>query len=396
MKLQNIGVVWKKEVIETVRDRRSLFLVFVLPFIFYPMIFAGMGFMMQRQVEKEKTLVVTIAVTNPAGAPRLVSLLREKEKVEVLLTNATSKQIQDGLIQGILVLQENLEEKMKAGEKSTISFVCDETDARSRSAAERAESVFAKFKEMVTQEKLKEIGVGADFLSAASFEKKNIGASNEAGASLLGMLIPYLIIVLIAAGASHPAIDATAGEKERATLETILVSSAKRTELVLGKFLAVLSASLASAFSGIVSLLLTFLSGYSIFSVSGDLKMGVTPMNAAAVFLMTIPVAALLSGVLIAMGCLAKSAKEGGTYAAYLQMAVILLGISAMSQEFEVGNPYFLLPIFNTSLVEKELLLGNFNPAHIVITLGSTIVLAFFSLLVAVRLFSNEEVMFRQ
>src|SRR5207245_1924766 len=140
-------------------------------------------------------------------------------------------------------------------------------------------------------------------LKPVDIEQKNVAPPEKVGGSLFGGLIGYMVILLCMTGAMYPAIDLTAGEKERGTMETILCSPVERTHLVLGKFLMVLTASLASAVLSVISMGVSFLGvsklgslesgGRSLFQVS------INPKAVLAVFGMVLPMAVLFAAALM-------------------------------------------------------------------------------------------------
>jgi sodium transport system permease protein len=201
--------------------------------------------------------------------------------------------------------------------------------------------------------------------------------------------------ILIATGAFHTAVDATAGEKERNTLETVLVSSAGRVEIVLGKYAAIVTASLVATFMGIVGLVATFVLVVQNVPGAGHAIAGLPPSMVPVLFIMAVPLALLLSAVLLAIGCFARSTKEAQTFFSYFQFLVILLAMMSMVQDVRGGLSTYVIPVLNVAMVQREMLLGIYNPTHAAITVVSTLVIAGVVFSIGYRLFSEERVMFR-
>jgi sodium transport system permease protein len=204
-----------------------------------------------------------------------------------------------------------------------------------------------------------------------------------------------MLVVLISIGAFHTGIDSTAGEKERNTLETILVSSASRTELVLGKFLATFVASVVTAVMGMLGLAGTFASNLSILTVDESSPIAFAPSSALVLFATMIPVAGLVSALLLLLGCFAKSTREGQTYASYLQMVLIVLALVSTIKTTDVSTATYLVPVMNVTLLQKEMLLGTLDASHVLLSVVSTLVMAGVTLFLALKLFENEKVLFR-
>jgi sodium transport system permease protein len=206
--------------------------------------------------------------------------------------------------------------------------------------------------------------------------------------------------------------DLTAGEKERGTMETILCSPVARTDLVLGKFLMVLTASLGTVVMSLASMGLTFLVGGLLFagSVAGNAAVAATAKGAVAhagvlptidlvgtvtVLAMVLPVAVLFSAVLMAVSLFAKSTKEAQSYVSPLIMVVILPAMMGMLPGVELNARLALVPILNLALVSKELVSGVFHWDYLALIFGSTCLYAGLALAFCVRLFDRETVLFR-
>jgi sodium transport system permease protein len=202
---------------------------------------------------------------------------------------------------------------------------------------------------------------------------------------------------MVAAGSMQIAIDATTGEKERSTLETLLATSTSRGELVLGKCMAVITTALTAGLIGIVGLWFNFtvLAGAFPDLGSQSLQISIRPDQVLYIFLTVLPTAIFLGALLVAIGCFARSMREGQTYATYVYMAAVFLGLGSFRQ---LGSPpigRFTIPILNTALLQREILTDTVVPLHAVVALGTSAAMAALMLVVAVRLFSNESVLFR-
>jgi len=200
----------------------------------------------------------------------------------------------------------------------------------------------------------------------------------------------------------HPAIDLTAGEKERGTMETILSSPVSRTHLVLGKFLLVVTASLITA----VLLLFSVSVSTTVLQKSGALKqlaeegepapqLALKPRAIASVMIMTVPLSVLFSAGLITIALFAKSHKEAQSYIAPLMFLVVIPAISAMLPGVELTPKLAIVPLLNVSLLCKELVTGEYHWNYIAIIFASTCVYAAGALYLAVKMFQRESVLFR-
>jgi sodium transport system permease protein len=213
----------------------------------------------------------------------------------------------------------------------------------------------------------------------------------------IGGMLPYMFIIFCFLGAMYPAIDLAAGEKERGTLETLLLVPIPRHQLVLGKFLVVFTA-------GVVAALLTLvgLGGWLAWrsdELGGELGAVMAAIGATDLVLiaaMLVPTAAIFASLLLGISIYAKSFKEAQSYIAPLNMLVILPAFLAMLPGVELDWKTASIPITNTSLAIKELIKGTMDYSMLVVILGSSTVLAALLLWAATWWFGREEVLFRQ
>jgi sodium transport system permease protein len=197
----------------------------------------------------------------------------------------------------------------------------------------------------------------------------------------------------------YPAIDLTAGEKERGTMETILSSPISRLDLVGGKFLLVFSASLATAILSVISMGGSFaiLGRTSLMNSSGGqtLALNLGLLSVVSVFLMALPLAFLFSAVLMTIALFAKSYKEAQSYLTPMTFLIVIPAVASVMPGVELTPKLALIPILNTSLVCKEIITGTYHWNSIALIFVSTCVYAGVALFLAVKTFQRESVLFR-
>jgi len=199
----------------------------------------------------------------------------------------------------------------------------------------------------------------------------------------------------------YPAMDLTAGEKERGTIETILCSPVSRTHLVLGKFLMVLTASIGTAVLAIASMAVSFGVGKKLLlaftggSADSAMHITITAKAIFSIFFVVLPLAVFFSAALLALALFAKSFKEAQSYISPLMIAVVLPAVASLLPGVELNAGLALIPVLNTSLVSKEIITGTYHWNLIALIFLSSSVYAAAALAIAVRLFQREDVLFR-
>jgi sodium transport system permease protein len=227
-------------------------------------------------------------------------------------------------------------------------------------------------------------------------KQENVAAEEKVAGSRFAVILPYFIVFLCFMGAMGPAMDLTAGEKERGTLETILASAVGRDDLVLGKFLLVLTTSLVTAVMSLASYTFTMrFSASYVQQMTAGRNFTISPQALLSVFLVVLPMAILFSAAIFAVALLAKNFKEAQNYVGPMMFVVILPAMAGMLPGVELNAGLAMVPILNVSLAAKELLTGSFPLGHLAIVFASTSVFAAIALLAAFRMFQTESVLFR-
>jgi len=394
--MRNIRVVYKKEMIDSLRDRRTIISMVVVPILLIPLLVMGIGALAGVQMSKVEKAVARIAVTGKENAPSVVALLEENPGIEIVDESEFESAIREKEIEAAVSIPEDFESRIGEGSSAKLSIYYDATEMRSESGAKRVESSVAQFGDSVLADRLVERGLAKDFVEPVSIAKISVATKEKIGGMIAGMFLPYLILILALTGAMYPAIDLTAGEKERGTLETLLLSSATRFELVMGKFLAVLTASFVTAVLASMSMLATLKGGFGALTrVGEEVSLAISPVSLLIIFLMMIPVCCFFSAILISISLFAKSYKEATSYLSPLLTVLIIPAIVSILPGTEMGPRISLIPIINTSLAFKDLLMGTVNWNYLGIVFLVNVALASLALWRAVKLFNRESVLFR-
>ena len=396
MSWKNIRLIFIKELVGTIRDKRTIIAMIIIPLIFYPVLFTGIGYFNKLGSMKSEEAASKIIIRGAEFAPQLVKHLRDSEKVEILITEEDSpNKLQNGDVQAVLVIPSDFKYKIEQEEPGKLVLKYDTTEAKSRVAQKRVNQIIEKYKGEILLQRISRLNLQEEFLTPLILQEENIATAEKITGSFLAVILPYLIIILIFAGAMHTAVDITAGEKERGTIATLLVSQISRLEIVLGKCFAVMLISFTSMVLGLLGLILAFLLGASIAGGIEGVNFGISINTIFLLFLVLFPLVGLASAVLVMVGIFARNIREASSYITPIYMLTVFLGVISVSQGMELTGKMFLVPILNSSFVFKEILMGKIYWNHILITFSANMVIAGLALLGATRLFTKEEVLFR-
>jgi sodium transport system permease protein len=402
MSLRNIGIVYRKELTDSLRDRRTLISMIVVPIVLMPLMSIGIGAVSVMIVGKASQEVARVMILGGDDSPKLMEQLRTVKNTRMVPPSPNYvEMITNKEIRAAVEIPAGFDDALARGQNATVKIYEYEGELRSQFAANRLQQFFRDLRDKTVQDRLEAQKLPPNLIKPFEISKENVAPAEKVSGNLIGGLVPYFIILLSLTGAMYPAMDLTAGEKERGTIETILCSPVSRTHLVLGKFLMVLTASVCTAVLSMLSMSGTFIFAKRAMSSMGPGKgeglaqLSINPKAIVAVFLMVIPLAVLFSAALFAIALFAKSYKEAQSYISPLMIVVILPAIAAILPGVELNAKLALVPILNTSLVSKEIITGTYHWKYIFMIFASSTVYAAAALFVAVNLFKREDVLFR-
>jgi len=398
VRFSNVLIVYKKELTEALRDRRTLYGMFIFPMVVFPLLTVGFNRVQQRFQDKVKAETASVMLLGEEQAPALAGKLRAAEGLHVVPYGADyAAQINNKTLRAAVEFPSGFETALAANTKEApkLKIYYQLAEVRSGAAADRLEEVISEYRKDVVAARVSASGLSETFVKPVETKQENVASEQKVSGNRLGILVPYFMIFLCLAGAIHPAIDLTAGEKERGTLETILASSVHRGELVLGKFLLVLTTALTTTAVAMMSYGFTLSRGGGSAQITNGAKFTLSISTAASILLLILPLAVLFASSLLAIALMAKSYKEAQSYIQPLMIVVILPAVVAMLPGVELNYALAMIPIINISLVMRELLTGNFPLNYLAVTFASTAALAAIALHTAYDMFQREEVLFR-
>jgi sodium transport system permease protein len=398
MKLDRALVVYRKELLDMVRDRRTLFGTLIFPLIVFPLMTVGFGTIEKKSRERVKKQAAEVMLLGEEHAPELAEAIRRVETLRIVpLAPDYVQQINEKKLRAAIEFPAGFEQSLaNGGEPPHVKVYYYSTEMRSENAVSRLEEIVRDYRNTVVEKRLGARGLSAATLKPVETKRENVASAQKVGGMRLAGMIPYFITLLCLMGAMHPAMDLTAGEKERGTMETILASPIGRGELVLGKFLMILTASLTTTVLSVASFGLTMVFAKSYMAqMTGGHAYTISLQSVASIFLLVLPLAVFFSGALMAISLYAKSYREAQSQIGPLMILVILPAVVAMLPGVELNARLALVPILNVSLVAKEILTGNFPWGLIGLVLVSSCVYAAVALSAAVKMFQREDVLFR-
>jgi sodium transport system permease protein len=439
MNFSTVSLILSREIRDQLRDRRTLFMMFVLPLLLYPLL--GMSYFQISQFTQEKaTSVLVIGSPNLPGLPPLLKdgqfsarLFHDASKARLSQLHfaapeppGSPNRIRDQLAKARRAVQtmeydaalyfpetfaQQMEDYRRAIEQWTEragpgksrrvpelprpTIIYTTASERSQIAFVRVSGVLDRWYEDVRQSIWTASGLPPSTTTLPELNADDLAdRTSYRGAALWSKILPVLLLVWALTGAFYPAVDLCAGEKERGTLETLLSAPAQRSEIVLGKLLTVMLFSATTAVLNLVSVGLTgwlVLGGYPEFGPP-------PPLAALWLAIALLPISALFSALCLALAAFARSTKEGQYYLMPLLLITMPLAVLPMAPGVELNLGNSLIPVTGVVLLLRSLLEGNYWDALrlLPVVVGVTLAACFLAVRWAVDQFNSESVLFRE
>ena len=391
-------IIAKKELTDITRDRRTIIMMIVLPFVLIPGLFGVVYTIQSQQAEKATEQQMKVSFFGQEYAPELYQAFADLDKVIILdqiPADSVDSYIQNEYLDAAIYVNREYQESIDQNKQAPIIIKFKGTDSFGITR-DRIKSLLTAQENQIITKRMNQLNLKPDIVKAYQIEYKDIASTQEKLGKFVGGFLPYFFIIFGFMGAMYPALDLGAGEKERGTLETILSSPATRLDVVLGKFLVVMLAAITTAFIALGGMYL----GIQTFPDIEPWVLEVVNviLSAKTVILMMsliIPISAFFSALLLGLSVYAKSFKEAQSIVGPLNIAIIFPALIGTLPGIELNAITSLIPILNVSLASKDIIAGTINPWYMVEVYLSLIVLAGLAIVWCVNWFNRESTIFR-
>jgi sodium transport system permease protein len=390
--LQRIGIVFNKEVIDNLRDRRSLISSLVSTLI-------GPGLLLLMIIILGKTLFrdqtenkLKLQVVGAEKAPTLMLFL-EQNNVEILpAPDDPETAVRNGDVNVVLVISENYGKKFETGEPADIQIIMDSSRQSAFSDVQRVSSLLDNYIKMIGSLRLMVRGISPTVTEVLATETVDVSTPQTQVLVFLNMM-PYFIIMVIFIGGMHVIVDATAGERERNSLEPLLINPVNRSEFVIGKLLA----SIPFATLAVFVTLLAFALAFNLFPIEEVIgyPMSIDVNALIGIFFISLPMIFLASAIQMIISSYTRSYKEAQTYTGFLPLVPALPGIALAFMAVKPTLWMMLIPTFGQQILINQMMRGEpIDPMHVVVSTVSTTLAAVGCILIAIRLYRQERLLY--
>lgn len=396
--MKNVFTVFKKELLDSLRDRRTIFLMVVFPLILFPIFLTISQFFISSRIKEagEKQLVIGV-ITN-GNAENFTDMLHRKNEIifiENINKDSSNNYVAKGMLDAVIIFDKNFDEDVRNMNPGNINLIYKSIEGNDI-RTEKLLKIINEYKELILSERFSELNINEKITRPINLKQTDVASVKEKLAEVIGGFLPYLFIIFCYMGSMYPAIDLAAGEKERGTLETLLTVPVSRFEILLGKFGVVVLTGLTSALISFVGIYISLLQVDEIprellVSINGLLE----PQSIILLLTLLVPISIFFSGLLLSLSFYAKSFKEAQSIISPMTIIIIIPAFIGLMPGMELNAKTALIPILNVSLAAKSIIAGKVSSLLLVEVYLSLMVLALISLLVCTKLFEREDTIFR-
>lgn len=406
----NPAVVWhlaKKELLSTWRDRRALVSNIVIPLFLMPVMMLGLPWLLGGIFEGQAVTMTPVAVSGAEHLPADLRATLELTLIELNEVDDVEAAVRDTDNQAGIVVPEGFADDLAAGEVPQLLLYTLTGNIQSDLALSKLQTGISLWRTQLVRQSVQAAGLDVGILEPMTMQVLDASSEQQRSAGFLGWMIPFFIAMWVLMGGQMAAVDATAGEKERGTMESLLVSPVTRLEVVFGKWLATVIFGLLAAVAAITG----YLVGAAVMNrvteggdestiesfsavMGGSLTM--SPQVLLELLVSAILLAGFMAAVLITISMFARSFKEAQSYLGPLSFVLVIPAISLQFRDFfDLGLVQYVIPVLNALIVMYDTVRGASEPLGLLITWASLIVFTVVLLFIAHRNFNREDVIFR-
>jgi sodium transport system permease protein len=394
--MRTIVTVFRKEFVDTIRDRRTIMFMVVIPLLLFPLLFHIMMAVQKNQAHKASAKTLHVACLD--AAPRFLEMLRGHKDIVVVPNVApgdVSSLVKADSLDGAFVFSSGFVSDVADMKPARVDFYYKAADD-SPIIRDRLRDVVDAYEKELLDQRFQHLALDESIMHAIDVDSHNVATMQEQVGKSAGGFLPYMFILFCFLGAMYPAIDLGAGEKERGTMETLLTAPVNRFHILLGKFGVVVASGLLSAMVSIVGLYIAIKQASDIPPEVIHVIMKILGWKTIVMVLsLLIPLTIFFAGILLSVSLTARGFKEAQSMISPLNFVVIIPAAIGLVPGITMNYGTALIPILNVSLATKEIIAGTMKPGYLAVVYVSLISLALLSLWGAAQWFRRESTIFR-
>ncbi len=389
--MKDILNIARKEFKDTIRDKRTLMAMIVVPLLLFPVIFTVVSGLQSESMEKAMSRELKVALAGskvPAGLQGHLEGGQNLRLIPFGQDTSYRRYVRSDSLDAAIAVSEDFQSRVDNMQTGRIIICFQSTE---EGVEQRLANLLEQYKAKLRRERLAKLDISEEAIQPVMFDMVDMSTMQEKIGKYIGGFIPYIFIIFCFIGAMYPAIDLFTGEKERGTIETILTTPVKRIHILTGKMSVVVATGIISALLAIVGLFggLNFADTLpaQITEITGDI---LRPQFILLLLSMLIPLTIFFAGILIPISIYSKSFKEAQSIITPINILVILPGIVGLMPGIELDLQTALIPVINIALATKEIVAGTIDYGLLGVVYASLILFAALSVAFSVRYFGRE------
>jgi sodium transport system permease protein len=350
--MSGLAAVFRKEVRENVRDRRALFNSLLLGPLLFPLLFVGMMWFLESAEQERAEQTLELPVVGAKYAPSLLRFLEQQGTVILPEPEDPEALVRSQETPVVLRILPDYPEQWRNGLPAPVEVIMDPSRQESNTAIRRVRGLLAVYGQQIASLRLQLRGVSPQL--AAPVMVKDVDLSTPKSRAILAVIfLPYVLMITAFTGATHLAMDTTAGEKERRSLEPLLINPVPRWQIMTGKMLTTMAFAMASLALTLVSFRIV-LPYMPVGAFGMDLTLGVATL--AKILFVISPVAILAAALLTLLAAFAKSYREAQSYMGLVILIPMIPSLIFMANPIKAETWMMNLPLFSQNILIGEII----------------------------------------
>jgi len=391
-------IIFKKELLDTLRDRRTLISMIVIPLLIFPLLIGISSRFIISHVQTAQEKNLRIGLQTSGNAEEFKSMLLQANKVQVMenLTVESGRSlIESDSLEAFIAFARDFDEQVEKLHSGNVTLYYKSTE-KNDIEKQRVLEILKEYEMKLRINRFKKLNIDESTINPMKINEWNLASMKERIAEVVGGLLPYLIIIFCFMGTMYPAIDLAAGEKERGTLETILTSPANRMQILLGKFCVVLLIGIAAAIVSMIGVYVGIIQMKEIPSELLKTILGILQFRSIILLLsMLLPLTVFFAAVLLSLSFYAKSFKEAQSIISPMMIIIIVPAFIGLMPGMTLNTITALIPVLNVSLATKAIIAESASTLLLAEVYLSSIFIAGISLYICTKIFDRESTIFR-
>ncbi len=379
----DVLLLYRRELRSALRERNIVVNSILLPIFLYPLLlwltYSGITFV----TGQTEGFASRVMIRNlPAAHRGLEDVLRHGERIEIRSFPDPIAAIRNGTLD--VLVEFAAAPTSGPSEDLGIQVTYDKSKDRSRIARARIDGEIRRYRDRYLEKKGNELGISRQEMQLFTVASKNVASSRQMGQFLLGLMLPLFLIIMLAVGGIFPAIDATAGEREKSTWETLMTTATARINIILAKYLYVATMTAAAGILNIIAMMLSVrtvvapILGEQMEDFSFQFPLRAVPL----ILLVTVLLALFIAAGMMILASFARTFKEGQSLVSPLYVAIFMPAMFLQFPGIQFTPVLAVIPVVNVVMVFREAIAGVFQWRLI----GITLAVELLSVLLALRL----------